>query len=356
MVLRSSGGLKNNGASRGFPLLRPDQRTGRRREQNSHHTVTMGKPWLMVVYGWMMVNICSADDTCPDVKVIGIGDSDKLTILRGCPGFPGSLGQKGETGAVGMKGEKGTPGIAGKSGPPGERGEQGTVGQKGEKGDKGVIHESLYAARNCKELLDQGFTFSDWYTIYPDGQNPLKVLCDMHTDGGGWIVFQRRWDGSVDFFRDWNSYKVGFGSRLTEFWLGNDNLHLLTSSGTWELRIDLGAFDNIKHFAKYASFQVLGEAEKYKLLLGAFTEGNAGNSMDVHTDVAFATKENDSTASKCATLYKGGWWYNNCHHSNLNGLYLQGQHESYADGINWSSGKGYHYSYKTTEMKIRPIK
>nr|DBA21636.1 TPA: hypothetical protein GDO54_018245 [Pyxicephalus adspersus] len=270
-----------------------------------------------------------------DVKVIGIGDSDKLTILRGCPGLPGSPGQKGEAGTAGMKGkegEKGSQGTAGKAGPPGEK-----------------------DAKNCKELLKQGFTLSDWYTIYPDGQTPIKVLCDMHSDGGGWIVFQRRYDGSVDFFRDWNSYKKGFGSRLTEFWLGNDNLHMLTSSGTWELRIDLLTFDNVKHFAKYVSFQILGETEKYKLLLGAFTEGTAGNSLATHANMPFSTKDNDSSAAKCSSLYKGGWWYNSCHQANLNGLYLMGQHDSYADGINWDTGKGVHYSYKMSEMKIRPV-
>ncbi|CAI9564856.1 unnamed protein product, partial [Staurois parvus] len=278
-----------------------------------------------------------------DVKVIGLGDSDKLTILRGCPGIPGSLGQKGEAGGVGMKGEKGSQGTAGKAGPPGE------------KGFKYLPSQPLTGLKNCKELLQQGTVLSDWYTIYPDGQKPMKVLCDMYTDGGGWIVFQRRYDGSVDFFRDWNSYKRGFGSRLTEFWLGNDNLHVLTSSGTWEIHIDLLAFDKIKHFAKYASFQVLGEAERYKLVLGAFTEGNAGDSLSGHGDMQFSTKDNDITESKCCSVYKGGWWYNNCHSSNLNGLYLMGQHDSYADGVNWHTGKGLHYSYKISEMKIRPV-
>ncbi|KAG8536100.1 hypothetical protein GDO81_027120, partial [Engystomops pustulosus] len=144
-----------------------------------------------------------------------------------------------------------------------------------------LLVESLFissssAARNCKELLNQGEVLSDWYTIYPDGSAPLRVLCDMHTDGGGWIVFQRRLDGSVDFFRDWASYKNGFGSRLSEFWLGNENIHKLTSAGTWELRIDLQDFDNARTYTQYTSFQVLGEEEKYKLLLGSFKDGDAG--------------------------------------------------------------------------------
>lgn len=54
----------------------------------------------------------------------------------------------------------------------------------------------------------------------------------------------------------------------------------------------------------------------------------------------------------CAALFHGAWWYQ-CHQSNLNGLYLSGSHESYADGINWVTGQGHHYSYKVAEMKLR---
>ncbi|NP_001079773.1 uncharacterized protein LOC379463 precursor [Xenopus laevis] len=300
--------------------------------------------WTPAIIICLLAPLYKAHDTCPEVKVVGVGDSGTLTILRGCPGIPGPPGQKGELGSTGEKGARGEPG---KYGPP---------GQKGEKGDNGDAN-LVYAARNCKELLDQGVVLSDWYTIYPDGVHPMKVLCDMHTDGGGWIVFQRRWDGSVDFFRDWKSYKSGFGSRLNEFWLGNDNLHKLTSSGSWELRIDLHDFENTKHFAKYETFQILEESEKYKLLIGAMKEGNIGDSMKVHNTMPFSTKDqdNDLWSEHCATKYKGAWWYNGCHHSNLNGLYLLGSHSSNtAEGINWY-GRGHNYSYKHSEMKIRPL-
>ncbi|KAM8933808.1 ficolin-1-like [Pelodytes ibericus] len=296
-----------------------------------------------------------SEEVCPDVKVVGVGESDKLVVVRGCPGLPGASGQKGESGG---KGEQGSMGPAGKIGPAGEKGVIGITGPKGEKGEKGDSgKEPLYAARNCKELRDQGEALSDWYTIYPDGKKPMKVSCDMHTDGGGWIVFQRRWDGSVDFFRDWKSYKNGFGSRMTSFWLGNDNIHELTSSGTWEMRVDLQDFENTKAYAKYSSFQVLGEDEKYQLLLGPFKEGSAGDSLASLNGMKFSTldEDNDTYEGSCVDLYKGGWWYSSCHGANLNGLYYLGQHTSYASGINWYTGKGHNYSYKYTEMKIRPV-
>jgi len=70
----------------------------------------------------------------------------------------------------------------------------------------------------------------------------------------------------------------------------------------------------------------------------------------------FSTKYqgNDMRGGQCAVLYKGAWWYKDCHLANLNGHYYGGQHASYADGINWYTFRGYHYSLKRAEMKIRP--
>ncbi|XP_075115169.1 ficolin-1-like isoform X1 [Leptodactylus fuscus] len=295
----------------------------------------------------MVSRLCSSDQSCPDVKVIGIGDSDKLSILRGCPGHPGLPGQKGDVGAQGEKGQMGFTGMPGEVGRPGEKGEKGAS----------AVAEPVYAARNCKEIQAQGAVLSDWYTIYPDGNQPLKVLCDMDTDGGGWTVIQRRWDGSVDFFRTWDDYKKGFGSRLNEFWLGNENIHQITSTGTWEFRVDLQDFEGKKVFAKYASFKVLDESQKYTLLLGAFQEGTAGDSMGDLNKMKFSTKDEDNDISEgdCSQRFRGGWWYNTCHNANLNGLYYLGAHTSYADGINWYTARGYNYSYKHAEMKIRVV-
>ena len=86
--------------------------------------------------------------------------------------------------------------------------------------------------------------------------------------------------------------------------------------------------------------------------------GTAGDSLSRHRGYPFSTKDqdNDSWSSNCAVQYKGAWWYESCHNSNLNGLYHHGKHSSHADGVNWLHWKGHYYSAKRAEMKIRPVK
>ena len=106
------------------------------------------------------------------------------------------------------------------------------------------------------------------YTVFPAGSSGIQVYCDMDTHGGGWTVFQRRQDGSVNFNQSWEAYKQGFGNTSGEFWLGNDNLALLTMQKVYKLHIDLQDFDLIKVYAEYDDFLVLPEERLYRLVLG----------------------------------------------------------------------------------------
>ena len=86
--------------------------------------------------------------------------------------------------------------------------------------------------------------------------------------------------------------------------------------------------------------------------------GTAGDSLTRHHNKPFSTNDQDNDqklGENCAISYKGAWWYNDCHDSNLNGRYLKGNHSSFANGVNWRHWKGYHYSAKRAEMKTKPI-
>jgi hypothetical protein len=150
----------------------------------------------------------------------------------------------------------------------------------------------------------------------------------MSTDGGGWTVFHRRQDGSVDFYRGWNDYKAGFGHLTGEFWLGNNKIHRLTASRPSSLRVELENWNGVKAHAKYGKFNIGDEQAQYRLEVGSYS-GTAGDSLAYHNNKAFTTKDrdNDRSGSNCAVQWTGAWWYNRCHYSNLNGQYLGDKRE-----------------------------
>ncbi|XP_078285516.1 microfibril-associated glycoprotein 4-like [Rhinoraja longicauda] len=214
---------------------------------------------------------------------------------------------------------------------------------------------------DCADIFRNGFRKSGVYQIFPSGRLvPLNVYCDMETDGGGWTVLQRRMDGSVDFYRGWDDYKQGFGVADGEYWLGLQNMHLLTAKRKQELRIDMEDFENKTVYAKYGEFAVAANAihaeeNGYTLRVQGFTDGGAGDSLSYHNGLKFSTHDkNQQHSTNCAQMNSGGFWYKSCHMVNLNGLYLRGPHSSYANGIHWATWTGYYYSLKATAMKVRP--
>ncbi|KAM4720207.1 tenascin-like isoform 2-T2 [Anableps anableps] len=207
--------------------------------------------------------------------------------------------------------------------------------------------------RDCAQILLNGETTSGLYTIYIGGEEsqPVQVYCDMTTDGGGWVVFLRRQNGKLEFFRNWKNYTAGFGNMNDEFWLGLSNLHKITSSGHYELRVDLR--DNGESaYAQYDKFTLAEPRTRYKVYLGAYN-GTAGDSMSYHQGRPFSTYDNDNdiAVTNCALSYKGAFWYKNCHRVNLMGKYGDSSHSK---GINWFHWKGHEHSIEFAEMKIRP--
>ena len=128
----------------------------------------------------------------------------------------------------------------------------------------------LTAKRNCAELYKSGQKVSGIYAIDPDGSGAFNVFCDQTTAGGGWTVFQKRLDGSVNFYRGWADYKNGFGNLNGEFWLGLDKVNRLTKTKN-KLRVDLEDTTGKNAYAEYDLFAVTSEKAKYQLSLGTYS-------------------------------------------------------------------------------------
>ncbi|XP_022085251.1 ficolin-3-like [Acanthaster planci] len=218
------------------------------------------------------------------------------------------------------------------------------------------LHSITSRYTSCMELLEEGHTANGIYTIFPApfGIDGLQVYCDMNTADGGWMVIQRRQDGSVDFFRNWTEYQEGFGSLSGEFWFGNENLRSLTRAGTWQLRVDLQDWDNERVYAEYGAFRVSGD--NYQLTVGSYNDNStAGDAMtSMHNGKLFSTKDKDNDmhpAGSCAEEDHGAWWYNWCYQANLNGKFY-GRRVIELNSIRWTPWKK-PQSVKKASMKIR---
>ncbi|KAH0616159.1 hypothetical protein JD844_027079 [Phrynosoma platyrhinos] len=199
--------------------------------------------------------------------------------------------------------------------------------QKSVKGDENSVislgEEREY--RDCAEIYNAGYTQSGFYNIKPlRSPHGFFAYCDM-SEGGGWTVFQRRSDGSQDFDRDWAEYEQGFGDFASpngEYWLGNKNLHYLTSQGNYTLKIDLSDFSDEQRFAQYEHFRVADDQSSYTMSCGQYS-GTAGDSLTGgfhpevkwwanHQGMKFSTKDrdNDNYENNCAQEDRAGWWFN----------------------------------------------
>ena len=171
----------------------------------------------------------------------------------------------------------------------------------------------------------------------------VQGYCDTLTDGGGWLVIQRRKDGSENFHRYWWEYQMGFGSLTGEFWFGLNALHCLTSQGQWELRIDLKLTNGTIIYLPYNKFAVGPATEQYPLTISGFS-GYTNDPFSGHNinTMKFTTRDqdNDRWSHNCANPVdhsgiSGGWWYNQCaailpnnQYKQKYGIYLNGQYHS----------------------------
>ncbi|KAM9409977.1 angiopoietin-4 [Pholidichthys leucotaenia] len=218
---------------------------------------------------------------------------------------------------------------------------------------------SIQMWRDCADIYKAGHSVSGLYHIYISNRtDPVQVFCDMDTSGGGWTVFQRRFNGTVDFQRSWGEYKLGFGDILGEHWLGNEVLHLISSQGQYSLRVELEDWEgNSAHF-HYDRFTLTSERQQYRLYLRGYSS-SAGRQSSLSTHgTGFSTQDRDHDNCdhcRCALMLTGGWWFDACGFSNLNGIYYTvGHNIRKLNGIKWHHFRGPSYSLRSTAMMVRP--
>nr|XP_039266587.1 fibrinogen-like protein 1 isoform X2 [Styela clava] len=144
---------------------------------------------------------------------------------------------------------------------------------------------------------------------------------DLMTDDGGWVVFQRRMDGSENFYREWYYYKK---------WIWKYNWRIL-------------AWSCISR-----TFSIGDSSTNYRLTIGQYS-GNAGDSLrhSQHQGQSFTTRDedHDSTSGNCAVNFEGAFRYGGCHATNLNELYIAGGKAEYGISVVWWTWKG-HIQFK----------
>ncbi|XP_063056656.1 angiopoietin-related protein 3 [Engraulis encrasicolus] len=210
---------------------------------------------------------------------------------------------------------------------------------------------------DCNQIFNQGQRNSGVYAIKPNQSKPFNVFCEMGSDGGA-LVIQHREDGSVDFDQTWEKYEKGFGNLQQEFWLGLEKVYVLGMQGDYVMHIQLEDWREETRFIEYR-FVLDGPATDYTLHL-THLRGNLPDAMSNHTGMKFSTKDRDNDnhdESNCARNYTGGWWFNACGDTNLNGKYLWLKSRGRTlrrKGIYWKPGKGTSYTLKSTKISLVP--
>ena len=232
-------------------------------------------------------------------------------------------------------------------------------------------------AQDCNQLFNYGVQQNGVFLISPNGINPIKARCEF-TNSGGWTVIQYRYDGSQDFFQNYDTYIQGFGEVTKEHWLGLESIHQLTNDiggNPKDVRIKVDLIDHNDHheYAEYDDFYVYGLDKGYRANLGIKRHGDLYDSLTNIKGEKFTTFDNDQDrwgGGNCAVDIHSAGWFSRCAYFNPNGRYYHNgiDIEKKRDGIYWAHYpkewrptdpanaslklSSYHWSMKSTKISI----
>ncbi|XP_023570716.1 angiopoietin-4-like [Octodon degus] len=214
--------------------------------------------------------------------------------------------------------------------------------------------------QDCEAVRRFGFSKDGIYSIFlPSLKQFKRVFCVMDPSGGAWTVIQHRENGTVNFVRNWEDYKQGFGDPAGEYWLGNEVVHQLTSSTNYSLHVEMEDWDGNKFSANFEHFEVYNEEQFYRIFLDKDHGVSSRNGLLILGNNNFSTwdADHDNCGCNCSEIMSGGWWFDACGMSNLNGIYYEaGQHKRKIDGIRWDHTPSHSISsLRTSRMMMRPL-
>ncbi|XP_066910255.1 fibrinogen-like protein 1 [Clytia hemisphaerica] len=226
---------------------------------------------------------------------------------------------------------------------------------------------SILMLKDCAAWFNYGAREDGIYDVFLLGKYRRRVFCLMQHAGGGWMAFQRRFDGSVRFMnRNWREFKEGFGNEEGEYYLGNELLNLLTTDEGHDWLVRGTNWDGITQMKMIHNVIVESETDWYRLNYDASDIDSTFSTVwygEVMRGMKFSTfdEDHDIASTKNCAAKHGGWWHKECHGVAMNGPYWANEHyrpSNDANGIIWwkfdNNGNKEYANLQSSLIMIRP--
>ncbi|ESP05605.1 hypothetical protein LOTGIDRAFT_152462 [Lottia gigantea] len=178
--------------------------------------------------------------------------------------------------------------------------------------------------KDCEEGADLGYknkpgqwdyvTTLTWSTGAP---YPFETFCNYND--GKTIMFYRGFGVPINWNRTWQEYKYVLTETNEAYWMGLENIHYLTNSGTHQLQIYFTRFADSNLFGQffYKNFKVGAESTDYQLSYSSLEvvkepyglqdgEPDSNTLGPINGSRPFCTWEKPGCSS---ALQNGGWWH-----------------------------------------------